>query len=267
MPGVVAVLHRRRHRPAADPAGVTGLPEPSAGRSWPATWSASSASRSPDPVTEERLPGRGRRRARHRRLRPAARRRRPRGAARRRRCCSSPTPAPTSPSTMPGHRSTSTSSTAARSSSASASSTSGSPRAPSRSAAAAARWEADGRLTYWASNQHPHGAKTRLAGLFGLEGDQVQVIDPDVGGGFGAKIGLLPRGAPRRRGWPGRSGRPLRWTETRSESHGRPRPRPGPGPVRRDGRHAATATCSRPTASRWCRTPAPIPTWAPSCRS
>jgi carbon-monoxide dehydrogenase large subunit len=88
-----------------------------------------------------------------------------------------------------------------------------------------ASWGDDGRLTQYASNQAPHGAKAALAGVYGLEPDQVRVIAPDVGGGFGAKIGLyaedliLP--------WLARRvGRPVRWTETRSESmvalgHGR----------------------------------------------
>lgn len=89
----------------------------------------------------------------------------------------------------------------------------------------AARWGDDGRLTQWASNQAPHGAKAAIAGLYGLDAELVRVIAPDVGGGFGAKIGLyaedlvLP--------WLARAtGRPVRWTETRSESmlglgHGR----------------------------------------------
>jgi carbon-monoxide dehydrogenase large subunit len=89
----------------------------------------------------------------------------------------------------------------------------------------AAMWGEDGRLTQYASNQAPHGAKAALAGIYGLEADQVRVIAPDVGGGFGAKIGLyvedliLP--------WLARRvDRPVRWTETRSESmvalgHGR----------------------------------------------
>ena len=55
--------------------------------------------------------------------------------------------------------------------------------------------------------------------------DDVRVITPDVGGGFGAKITPLPRGDAAR---PDRQavGRPVRWQETRSESmvalgHGR----------------------------------------------
>jgi carbon-monoxide dehydrogenase large subunit len=91
----------------------------------------------------------------------------------------------------------------------------------------AAAWWADGgsRLTLSASNQHPHGAKAALAGLYGLEAEQVRVVVPDVGGGFGAKIGLYPEELVLP--WLARAaGRPVRWTETRTESmlslgHGR----------------------------------------------
>jgi aerobic carbon-monoxide dehydrogenase large subunit len=89
----------------------------------------------------------------------------------------------------------------------------------------AAQWGDDGRLTQWASNQAPHGSKGAIAGLYDLSPEQVHVILPDVGGGFGAKIGLYPEDLilP----WLARtSGRPVRWTENRSESmlslgHGR----------------------------------------------
>jgi len=96
---------------------------------------------------------------------------------------------------------------------------------PLETRSAAARWGSDGRLTFWSSNQHAHGVKARLVGIYGLPEEQVHVINPDVGGGFGAKIGatpeemLLPWLATR-------VGRPVRWVETRSESmtglgHGR----------------------------------------------
>jgi carbon-monoxide dehydrogenase large subunit len=89
----------------------------------------------------------------------------------------------------------------------------------------AAQWGDDGRLTQWASNQAPHGAKATIAGLYGLPPEQIRVVAPDVGGGFGAKIGLYPEDLllP----WLAKkAGRPVRWTETRSESmlalgHGR----------------------------------------------
>jgi carbon-monoxide dehydrogenase large subunit len=94
--------------------------------------------------------------------------------------------------------------------------------------AAAARWETtDGseRLTQWSSTQGAHGTRDALAGALGVEPDQVRVICPDVGGGFGAKNGGYPEDivvALLAR----RLGQPVRWAETRSESmlglvHGR----------------------------------------------
>ncbi|MEU8490399.1 MAG: xanthine dehydrogenase family protein molybdopterin-binding subunit [Actinomycetota bacterium] len=80
-------------------------------------------------------------------------------------------------------------------------------------------------LTVHVSTQMPHGFRTQLAGLAGLEADQVRVIAPHVGGGFGAKAGVLAEhtatvAAARA------LGRPLAWVETRSENlvsmpHGR----------------------------------------------
>jgi carbon-monoxide dehydrogenase large subunit len=96
---------------------------------------------------------------------------------------------------------------------------------PMEPRAGLASWGEDGRLTQWACVQHPQGTRDALCGYYGLPAEQVRVIAPDVGGGFGAKIGLyteemlLPWLARR-------SGRPVRWTETRTESmmslgHGR----------------------------------------------
>jgi len=91
--------------------------------------------------------------------------------------------------------------------------------------AAAARWEPDGRLTFWSSNQHAHGVKAKLVAVLGVAEDQVRVINPDVGGGFGAKIAPYPEELLV--AWLARRlDRPVRWIETRSESmvglgHGR----------------------------------------------
>jgi carbon-monoxide dehydrogenase large subunit len=88
----------------------------------------------------------------------------------------------------------------------------------------AAAW-IDGRLHQWASTQHAQGIQKVFAAGNKLEADQVRVRTPDVGGGFGAKIGTYPEeialGELSKR-----LGRPVRWTETRSESmmglgHGR----------------------------------------------
>jgi aerobic carbon-monoxide dehydrogenase large subunit len=89
---------------------------------------------------------------------------------------------------------------------------------------AAAVW-ADDRLTLWASTQNVHGVKGAVAGRLGLQPDAVRVIAPDVGGGFGAKIGIDREAIAI--GWAAhRTGRPVRWVETRNEnlmamSHGR----------------------------------------------
>jgi carbon-monoxide dehydrogenase large subunit len=89
---------------------------------------------------------------------------------------------------------------------------------------AAVAW-VDGRLFQWLSTQHAQGARDAIKAANGLEDDQIRVITPDVGGGFGAKIGAYPEelllGTLAKK-----VGRPLRWRETRSESmvalgHGR----------------------------------------------
>jgi aerobic carbon-monoxide dehydrogenase large subunit len=97
--------------------------------------------------------------------------------------------------------------------------------APMETRAAAAVWDADGRLTAWIPNQGAQGTKSGLARLLGLPPEQVRVITPDVGGAFGAKFGADPEHALV--AWVAqRLGRPARWTETRYENlismtHGR----------------------------------------------
>jgi aerobic carbon-monoxide dehydrogenase large subunit len=89
---------------------------------------------------------------------------------------------------------------------------------------AAAEVGGDGRLTAWLCTQTPHQDRMVLAGVLGLDPSQVRVIAPDVGGGFGSKMlaveEILVCWLARR------LGRPVRWTESRSESmvalgHGR----------------------------------------------
>ncbi|MCU1428716.1 MAG: carbon monoxide dehydrogenase large subunit, partial [Actinomycetia bacterium] len=97
--------------------------------------------------------------------------------------------------------------------------------APLEVRAAAARIDPEGRLTQWACTQNPHHTRNGLADALGLTRDQVHVITPDVGGGFGAKSGTYPEEILV--AWlAGRIGRPVRWVETRTESmmalgHGR----------------------------------------------
>ncbi|HEY6032169.1 MAG TPA: molybdopterin cofactor-binding domain-containing protein, partial [Gaiellaceae bacterium] len=55
-----------------------------------------------------------------------------------------------------------------------------------------ALWDS-GSLTVYESTQYPHGFRGALAALFGLELDQVRVISPNVGGGFGSKGSPRPQ--------------------------------------------------------------------------
>ena len=87
----------------------------------------------------------------------------------------------------------------------------------------AAKWE-DGKLTAWLCTQTPHQDRHILGLMLGLDDSTVRVIAPDVGGGFGAKMLLTEDLLV---AWLARKlDRPMRWTETRSESmlalpHGR----------------------------------------------
>src|SRR5579859_4733912 len=86
---------------------------------------------------------------------------------------------------------------------------------PIEARATVARFE-DGRLTVWLSTQTPHQDKMVLGLLLGLEPDAVRVVAPDVGGGFGGK-GLATEDVIV--AWLARkTGRPVRWAETRSEN-------------------------------------------------
>ncbi len=74
----------------------------------------------------------------------------------------------------------------------------------------------DGRLTIWPSNQMPHMVHTQIAPLLGLSPTDVHVITPQVGGGFGGKVGLqhqytvVATAAQR-------LNRPVVWVPTRTE--------------------------------------------------
>ncbi|CAA9571540.1 MAG: Aerobic carbon monoxide dehydrogenase (quinone), large chain [uncultured Thermomicrobiales bacterium] len=80
-------------------------------------------------------------------------------------------------------------------------------------------------LTVWTSTQAPHWNRNDIAEALGLSQNQVRCIAPEVGGGFGAKIGTYPEDliVP---AVAMRLGRPVKWIETRSENflvtnHGR----------------------------------------------
>jgi carbon-monoxide dehydrogenase large subunit len=96
---------------------------------------------------------------------------------------------------------------------------------PLETRATAAAWGEDGRVTIWCTNQGAQQAKSQIAGWLGLDEALVHLVTPDVGGGFGAKIGADPEYAFV--AWLARHvGRPVRWAENRSENligmlHGR----------------------------------------------
>ncbi len=82
-----------------------------------------------------------------------------------------------------------------------------------------------GELTIWNTSQNPHIARFVTCLVTGIPEHKIRVIAPEVGGGFGSKIAVYP--------WEMiaafcamRLGRPVKWTETRSENfvattHGR----------------------------------------------
>jgi carbon-monoxide dehydrogenase large subunit len=93
-----------------------------------------------------------------------------------------------------------------------------------RACLAAPDFTSDG-VQVWATTQAPHGLRKDLATALGLPQNQIRVVAPEVGGGFGVKFGLYPEDATlvaiahRHR-------IPVRWTESRIEhmtgtTHGR----------------------------------------------
>jgi CO/xanthine dehydrogenase Mo-binding subunit len=89
---------------------------------------------------------------------------------------------------------------------------------PLEGRAVSARYDAaEDRLVVYDSTQAPTGIRGGLALLFGMETERVDVIAPDIGGGFGTKIMqfypeevLIPWAARR-------LGVPVKWTEDRRE--------------------------------------------------
>jgi carbon-monoxide dehydrogenase large subunit len=81
------------------------------------------------------------------------------------------------------------------------------------------------QLTIWSATQVPHFVRIFTAAVLGIPESKVRVIAPDVGGGFGGKLQFTPEEAITVMA-ARHTGRPCKWTETRSESllsahHGR----------------------------------------------
>jgi carbon-monoxide dehydrogenase large subunit len=71
--------------------------------------------------------------------------------------------------------------------------------------------------TLYAASQNPHGVRMELSHIFHVPENQIRVISPDVGGGFGLKGGPYPDDLLAM--WASRKlRRPVKWLATRSES-------------------------------------------------
>lgn len=91
-------------------------------------------------------------------------------------------------------------------------------QAPMECRGIVADWDAySGELTVWNGTQSVHGVQGFLAGLLGIGTNQIRVLQPDVGGGFGQKMIVM------RDEWAvvlaaKLLGRPVRWIEDRREN-------------------------------------------------
>jgi aerobic carbon-monoxide dehydrogenase large subunit len=83
--------------------------------------------------------------------------------------------------------------------------------------AVVAQWIGD-EVTLWSATQIPHVLRFALSAFFGIPEQNIRVIAPDVGGGFGSKLQvtaeevlavLIGR----------RIGKPVKWTESRTEGN------------------------------------------------
>jgi len=76
---------------------------------------------------------------------------------------------------------------------------------------------AEDSYTLYTSSQNPHGARTEIAHIFHIAENQLRVVSPDVGGGFGLKGGPFPDDALVL--WASKKlRRPVKWVATRSEA-------------------------------------------------
>ncbi len=74
-----------------------------------------------------------------------------------------------------------------------------------------------GKLTIWCTTQAPHAHRTLYALVAGLPEHKIRVISPDIGGGFGNKVGIYPGYVLAVVGSIV-TGKPVKWVEDRSEN-------------------------------------------------
>jgi carbon-monoxide dehydrogenase large subunit len=75
----------------------------------------------------------------------------------------------------------------------------------------------DGKLTLYETTQAPHAHRTLFAIVAGIPEHKIRVISPDIGGGFGNKVGIYPGYILAVVGSIV-TGRPVKWVEDRSEN-------------------------------------------------
>ena len=81
--------------------------------------------------------------------------------------------------------------------------------------ACVANWEANGRLTVWASTQGPYQVRAQLASVLDIPVSRIKVIAMEIGGGFGAKLRLALEAFPALLAR--KTGRPVKLINTREE--------------------------------------------------
>jgi aerobic carbon-monoxide dehydrogenase large subunit len=90
--------------------------------------------------------------------------------------------------------------------------------APMETCGAVADFDAvEGRLRLWSTTQAPHAHRTLYAIVAGLPEHKIQVIAPDIGGGFGNKVPIYPGYVCAIVGSIV-TGKPVKWMEDRSEN-------------------------------------------------
>ena len=114
--------------------------------------------------------------------------------------------------------------------------------------------DAAGGLTFCASTQGPHGVRDELAVKLGLDPEVVRARNVAVGGGFGAKSGMVVEYLLAAKAALV-LGRPVKWTETRSENmvamwHGRGHVHDVEIGLKRDGTITGLRVTTLPTPVR-----------------
>ncbi|MBA2575578.1 MAG: carbon-monoxide dehydrogenase large subunit [Euzebyaceae bacterium] len=90
--------------------------------------------------------------------------------------------------------------------------------APMETCGAVADYDAvDGKLTLYETTQAPHAHRTLYALVAGIPEHKIRVVAPDIGGGFGNKVGIYPGYVCAVVGSIV-TGRPVKWVEDRSEN-------------------------------------------------